>query len=56
LVLAIAISPWAGSALADLLGGYPPVFVILAGVSLAAAMMALTTVPSPQGTDCGHRW
>jgi MFS family permease len=44
-MLAVAVSPWAGSALADLLGGYPPVFVILAAASLAAAMMALATMP-----------
>jgi MFS family permease len=45
-MLAIAISPWAGSALADLLGGYPPVFVVLAAASLAAAMSALASVPA----------
>ncbi|HSK61135.1 MAG TPA: MFS transporter [Actinomycetospora sp.] len=45
-MLAIAISPWAGSALADLLGGYPPVFVLLAAASLAAAMLALASVPA----------
>ncbi len=50
-MLAIAISPWAGSALADLLGGYPPVFVILAAASLAAAMLALATVPAAESTQ-----
>ena len=45
-MLAIAVSPWAGSALADVLGGYPPVFVILAAASLGAAMLALATVPA----------
>ena len=50
-MLAIAISPWAGSALADLLGGYPPVFVILAAASLAAAMLALATVPAVQNSQ-----
>lgn len=54
-MLAIAISPWAGSALADLMGGYPPVFVVLAAASLAAAMLALATVPSPQGALCDDR-
>ena len=50
-MLAIALSPWAGSALADLLGGYPPVFVILAAASLAAAMLALATVPAAESTQ-----
>lgn len=49
-MLAIAISPWAGSALADVLGGYPSVFVILAATSLAAAMLALATVPPAENT------
>ena len=48
-MLAIAVSPWAGSALADVLGGYPPVFVILAAASLGAAILALATVPKSVG-------
>ncbi|MDN5918137.1 MAG: MFS transporter [Pseudonocardia sp.] len=42
-MIAIAIGPWAGSALAGLLGGYPPVFALLAGVALVAALLSAGT-------------
>ncbi|MHA6781603.1 MFS transporter [Pseudonocardia saturnea] len=44
-VLATALAPWAGAALADVLGGYPPVFAVLALVALLAAACALGSVP-----------
>ena len=44
-VLATALAPWAGAALADVLGGYPAVFVVLAAVALVAAGCAVGSVP-----------
>lgn len=45
ILLATALSPWAGAALADSLGGYPVVFAVLAAISVAAAVLALATRP-----------
>ncbi|GAA1845097.1 MFS transporter [Pseudonocardia alni subsp. carboxydivorans] len=47
-MVAVAISPWAGSALAGPLGGYPEVFVVLAGAAVVAAALAGGTLP-PRG-------
>lgn len=44
-VLATALAPWAGAALADVLGGYPQVFAVLALVAVLAAACALGSVP-----------
>jgi len=44
-MLATALAPWAGAALADVLGGYPAVFVVLAAVALVAAGCAMGSVP-----------
>jgi len=44
-MVAVAVSPWAGSALAGPLGGYPQVFVLLGAAALLAAGLALGTVP-----------
>ncbi|MFC4948001.1 MFS transporter [Pseudonocardia sp. GCM10023141] len=44
-MLATALAPWAGSALADVLGGYPPVFALLAVVAVVAAALAAGSVP-----------
>ncbi|MCM3849810.1 MFS transporter [Pseudonocardia sp. DR1-2] len=44
-MIAVAISPWAGSALAGPLGGYPEVFVVLAGAAVVAAALAGGTLP-----------
>lgn len=41
----MAISPWAGAALADMLGGYAPAFLLLAAVSAVAAAVAVFSVP-----------
>jgi MFS family permease len=43
--LATALAPWAGAATAELLGGYPVVFGLLAGVAAVAAVLALGSVP-----------
>jgi MFS family permease len=44
-LLATALAPWAGAALAGWLGGYPAVFAVLAAISVAAAVLALATRP-----------
>jgi MFS family permease len=42
---ATALAPWAGAALAVPLGGYPGVFLLLAGVAVVAAALAVGSVP-----------
>ncbi|GAA5137954.1 MFS transporter [Pseudonocardia adelaidensis] len=44
-MVATALGPWAGAALSEVLGGYPAVFVLLAGVAAVAALLATGTVP-----------
>ncbi|MCW0214509.1 MAG: MFS transporter [Pseudonocardia sp.] len=39
-MVATAVSPWAGAALAGALGGYPALFLVLAAVALLAAALA----------------
>lgn len=46
-MIAVAVGPWAGSALAGGLGGYPEVFVVLAGVSVLGALLSAGTAPRP---------
>jgi MFS family permease len=60
-LLTTAIAPWAGAALADLLGGYPPLFAVLAVLAVVAAALAAGTDPRlkkpPPGTPyrrAGH--
>ena len=48
-LLATALAPWAGSALAAALGGYPLLFVLLAGVPGCGALLAIGSVPRPAG-------
>ncbi|WP_327370712.1 MFS transporter [Streptomyces sp. NBC_01217] len=43
--IASALAPFAGAALAGPLGGYPHLFVLLAAVSAAAALLVLATRP-----------
>ncbi len=43
---ASALAPWAGAALAEALGGYPGVFLGLAGVAALAAVLFLGSVPA----------
>ncbi|GAA4546267.1 MFS transporter [Pseudonocardia xishanensis] len=47
-MVATAVSPWAGAALAATLGGYTAVFWLLAAVAAAAAALAWGTVPGRQ--------
>jgi cyanate permease len=42
-MLSAAVAPWAGSVLAAWLGGYAAVFVLLAAVSVVAALLSLKT-------------
>jgi hypothetical protein len=44
-MIATALSPWAGAALAEVLGGYPAVFVVLAVIAAVAAALAAGSVP-----------
>ena len=44
-LLATALAPWAGSALADVLGGYPAAFFLMAVVGAMAAVLAVGSVP-----------
>ncbi|MHA6617251.1 MFS transporter [Pseudonocardia sp. DLS-67] len=48
-MVATALAPWAGAALAGLLGGYPPVFVVLAVLAALASVLALGSVPRHRG-------
>ena len=47
-LLATALAPWAGAALAETLGGYPAVFGLLAGLGVLAAVLAVGTMPERQ--------
>ena len=40
LLLAAALAPWAGSALAEVLGSYAAVFAALAGIAVVAVLLA----------------
>jgi MFS family permease len=44
-MLTAAIAPWAGSALAARLGGYPAVFVVLGVIGVVAAVLSTASVP-----------
>ncbi|HXV92500.1 MAG TPA: MFS transporter [Pseudonocardia sp.] len=49
-LVATAVAPWAGTALAGPLGGWPAVFGVLAGVAGLAALLAVTArVPAGPG-------
>jgi hypothetical protein len=43
--LAAALAPWAGTALAAPLGGYPAVFVLLATLTAIAGLLAAASTP-----------
>lgn len=45
-MIAAAVAPWAGAALAGVLGSYPAVFGVLAGVAGLAAVLALAATPA----------
>ncbi|MDX8149922.1 MFS transporter, partial [Lentzea sp. BCCO 10_0061] len=44
-MLTAAIAPWAGSAMASWLGGYPAVFVVLGAIGVLAAALSTASVP-----------
>ncbi|MHA6627720.1 MFS transporter [Pseudonocardia sichuanensis] len=44
-MVATALAPWAGAALSEVLGGYPAVFALLAGLAALAAVLAAGSVP-----------
>lgn len=44
-MVATALGPWAGAVLAQILGGYPAVFALLAGLAALAALLAAGSVP-----------
>ena len=46
-LLATALAPWAGAALAQALGSYPAVFLILTGIAALAAVLATGSTPEP---------
>ena len=50
-MLATALAPWAGAALAEVLGGYPAVFAVLAVIAVVAAACAVGSVPAAPGRD-----
>ena len=54
-LLVTALAPWAGAALAGVLGGYPAVFWLLAGIGAVAAVLALGSVPTPGGPRSTRR-
>ncbi len=45
-LVAIAVGPWAGSAIAAALGGYPNLFAVLAVVAATGALLAVGTGPA----------
>ncbi len=45
LTITVALAPWAGAAIASGIGGYSPTFLVLAAVTVAAAVLALTATP-----------
>jgi DNA primase len=47
-LLATALAPWGGAALAQALGSYPPVFLVLAGTAALAAVLATGSTLEPR--------
>lgn len=47
--VAAALAPFSATAVGRALGGYPPLFVLLAGSSVLAALVALASRPHPDG-------
>ena len=44
--LTAALAPWIGAVLAAALGGYPPMFWVMAGIAALAAVLGLASVPA----------
>jgi MFS family permease len=53
-MVATALAPWAGAALAEVLGGYPAVFVALAVIASIAAVLAAGSVSQHAKTPAHH--
>lgn len=49
-LLATALAPWAGAALAQALGSYPAVFLVLAATAAVGAVLATGSTPRPRQT------
>ena len=49
-LLATALAPWAGAALAQALGSYPAVFLVLAATAALAAVLANGSIPRSRQT------
>lgn len=49
--VAAALAPWAGAVLSEVLGGYPVVFAVLAGLAALAAVLATGSVPRGPAAD-----
>ena len=45
------MGPWIGAALAGLLGGYAPMFVLLGAVGVAATLISLAATPTHLPSD-----
>ena len=45
-LIATALAPWAGAALAQTVGGYPAVFAVLGGLACLAAVLAAGSMPA----------
>ncbi|MGW0891538.1 MFS transporter [Saccharopolyspora sp. NPDC002578] len=46
LMIAIALAPWGGSAIAAALGGFPALFLVLGAMTAASALLGLATRPA----------
>jgi MFS family permease len=55
LMLAVALAPWAGAALAGPLGGYPAVFALLAALAAVGALLAPATRVAPVPVPAADR-
>lgn len=51
--LTTALGPWIGAALASLLNGYAPMFLVLGGVGILAALAGLATMPRQPSVELG---
>ncbi|WP_236700381.1 MFS transporter [Allosalinactinospora lopnorensis] len=47
LTITIALAPWAGAALAGVLDGYSPMFLVLAAITLVGAALGMASTPRP---------
>ncbi|AIG80391.1 Putative membrane protein [Amycolatopsis japonica] len=45
LTITVALAPWAGAAIASGIGGYSPTFLVLAAVTVVAAVLAFAATP-----------